>query len=131
MRRLTLGLLIGSLMLGGMVVPAEARGWHRRRHGHHYRHHVRHHDHHSHHNGHGYFLGGFLAGAGTVLILDALVTPRVAYAPPVVYQPSYYRGPVCRNIWVPRRWDLRSRQENGFTTYYHVWVEGYWQRQCY
>ena len=118
MRRVALSLLIGSLVLGGAAVSVEASG---RQHGHH----------HHHGHGHDHFLGGFLAGAGTVLILDALLAPRVVYPPPVVYQPFYYRVPVCRDVWVPGRWELQSREQNGFTTYYHVRVEGDWQRQCY
>lgn len=119
MKHVTLGLLIGSLVLGGLVLPAEARGRH---HGHHGRHH-RHH--------HGHFAGGFLAGAATFLAVDALRTPRVVYTSPVVHQPVYYRAPVCRDIWVPGRRELRPRHQNGFTTYYHVSVDGYWQRQCH
>ncbi len=111
MRRIAAGLVIGSLVLGGMALPAEARGGH---HGHHHGHH-----------GHGHFFGGFLAGAATVVILDALTTPRV------VYEPGYYRGPVCRDVWIPERWEVHTRQQNGFTTYYHVQVPGRWQRQCY
>lgn len=128
MRRLVLGLVIGSLVLGGMALPAEARSRHR---GHH-KHDVRHHNHHVHRpgRGHDHFFGGFQAGAGTVLILDALVTPRVAHAPRVVYQPVYYRAPVCQDVWVAGRWELRPLEENGFTTYYQVWLEGHWQRQC-
>jgi hypothetical protein len=86
--------------------------------------------------GGGYFAGGFLAGAGTVLVLNALVTPRVVYGPPVVYaapvvyQPVYYRAPVCQDVWVQERWELRPQQQNGFTTYYQVLVPGYWQRYC-
>lgn len=124
MRRIAMGLVIGSLVLGGMALPAEARGW---RHRHHGRHH-----------GHGQFFGGFLAGAGTVLLFDALTTPRVVYAPrvvygpPVVYEaPVYYRAPVCRDTWIPERWETRAREQNGFTTYYQVWVPGTWTRQCY
>jgi hypothetical protein len=49
----------------------------------------------------------------------------------VVHQPVYYRAPVCRDIWVPGRRELRPRHQNGFTTYYHVWVDGHWQRQCH
>ncbi|MBW8056909.1 MAG: hypothetical protein V3U42_09150 [candidate division NC10 bacterium] len=119
MKHVTLGLLIGGLVLGGLVLPAEARGRH---HGHHGRHH-RHH--------HGHFAGGFLAGAATFLAVDALRTPRVVYTSPVVHQPVYYRAPVCRDIWVPGRRELRPRHQNGFTTYYHVWVDGHWQRQCH
>lgn len=119
MRRLALAFLIGSLVLGGLALPAEARGWHHRRHGHHYRHH------------HGHFAGGFVAGAVTILAIDALLTPRVVYAPPVVYQPVYHRAPVCRNNWVPGRWETQPRTQNGFTSYYQVWVEGHWQQQCY
>lgn len=125
MRRLAVGLFIGSLVLGGMVLPAEAGQWHRGYKGHY-------------HRGYsgGYFAGGFLAGAGTVLVLNALVTPRVVYgppvvyAPPVVYQPVYYRAPVCQDVWVQERWELRPQQQNGFTTYYQVLVPGYWQRYC-
>jgi len=125
MRRLAVGLVIGSLVLGGMALPAEAGHWHRGYRGH----------------GHGHFAGGFLAGAGTVLILDALRTPRVVYAAPVVYGPPVvyaapvvyqpvYRAPVCQDVWVQERWELRPQQQNGFTTYYQVFVPGYWQRYC-
>lgn len=126
MRRIALGLVIGSLVLGGMSLPAQAGGRHYR----HYRQ-QRHFRHHGHHDGHGHFFGGFLAGATTFLVLDALTTPRVVYAPPVVYEPVYRRVPVCRNVWVPERWELQARQQNGFTTYYEVRVPGYWQQQCY
>ena len=125
MRRLAVGLVIGSLVLAGMALPAEAGRWHRGHHG--YYHHG---------YGGGYFAGGFLAGAGTVLVLNALVTPRVVYGPPVVYaapvvyQPVYYRAPVCQDVWVQERWELRPQQQNGFTTYYQVLVPGYWQRYC-
>jgi len=106
-------------MLGGMALPAEAGNWHRGHKGYYHRGY-----------GGGYFTGGFLAGAGTVLVLNALVTPRVVYGPPVVYQPVY-RAPVCQDVWVQERWELRPQQQNGFTTYYQVLVPGYWQRQCY
>ena len=125
MRRVACGFLVGSLVLGGLAVAAEAGGWHRRHHG---RHHFRPRFHHGRHHGH--FAGGFLAGATTVLILDALYTPRVVYTPPVVYRPIPYRAPVCQDIWIPGRWELRSRQQGDFTTHYHVWVEDHWQRQC-
>lgn len=125
MRRIAFAFLIGSLLLAGSAQLAEARGWHHRRHGRHRVHHF-HHDRH----GHGYFAGGFLAGAVTFLVVDALVTPRAVYAPPVVYQPVYYRTPVCQNIWIPGRWELSPREDNGFTTYYQVWMEGHWQRHC-
>lgn len=131
MKRTAVGLIIGSLVLGGMSLPAEARSW---RHGHHRQHvYVRHH----HHDGTGHFLGGYLAGAATVLVLEALTTPRVvyappvAYAPPVVYAPVYTRVPVCQDVWIAERWETRSSQQNGFTTYYQVLVPGTWQRQCY
>jgi hypothetical protein len=119
MRCVVVGLLIGSLVLGVTVLPVEANGW--GRHGHHWRH------------GHGddHFVGGFVAGAATVLVLDALLTPRVVYAVPVVYEPVYYRVPACRDAWVPGYYALRPRVQNGFTTYYQVWMPGYWQRQCY
>ena len=131
MRRLAVGLVIGSLVLGGMTLPAEAGHWHRGYHGHHH-----------HGYGGGYFAGGFLAGAGTVLVLDALRTPRVVYAAPMVYAPPVvyaapvvyqpvYRAPVCQDVWVQERWDVRPQQQNGFTTYYQVLVPGYWQRHCY
>jgi len=125
MRRLAVGLVIGSLVLGGMALPAEAGHRHRGHHG--YYHHG---------YGGGYFAGGFLTGAATVLVLDALRTPRVVYAapvvyaPPVVYQPVY-RAPVCQDVWVQEHWELRPQQQNGFTTYYQVLVPGHWQRQCY
>jgi hypothetical protein len=125
MRRLAVGLVIGSLVLGGMALPAEAGHGHR---GYHKYHHQGH--------GGGYFAGGFLAGAGTVLVLNAFLTPRVVYGPPVVYaapvvyQPVYYRAPVCQDVWVQERWELRPQQQNGFTTYYQVLVPGYWQRYC-
>lgn len=112
MKRIAFAFLIGSLVLGGFALPAEARGWHHR-------------------HGHGHFLGGFLAGSATVLVVDALLTPRVVYAPPVVDRPLYYRAPVCQDVWVPGRWETRTRTENSFTTYYQGWVEGHWQRQCY
>lgn len=114
MKRVALGLLIGILVLGGMAVPAEAGHWH-----------------HGHHHGHDHFLGGFLTGAATVLVLDALRTPRFVYRPPVVYEPVYYRVPVCRDVWIPGRWQRTTRTQGSFMTYYDVWVEGYWQRQCY
>ena len=132
MKRLAVGLVIGSLVLGGMALPAEAGQWHRGYRGYY-----------PHGYGGGYFAGGFLAGAGTVLVLNALLTPRVVYAAPVVYappvvyaapvvyQPVYYRAPVCQDMWVQERWELRPQQQNGFTTYYQVLVPGYWQRQCY
>ncbi len=123
MKRAVVALVIGSLVLGGMSVPAEAGGWHHRHHSH-FRHH-------GHHDGHGHFLGGFLTGAATVLVLDAFLSPRVVYAPRVIYKPVYTRVPVCRNVWIPGRWDLRTSEQNGFTTYYHVWAPGYWQQQCY
>jgi hypothetical protein len=125
MRRLAVGLVIGSLVLGGMALPAEAGQW---RGGHK--------GYHRYGYGGGYFAGGFLAGAGTVLVLNTLLAPRVVYGPPVVYaapvvyQPDY-RVPVCHNVWVQERWELRPQQQNGFTTYYQVLVPGYWQRQCY
>ncbi len=115
MKRVAFAFLVGSLLLGGLALPAEARGWRLRRHGHH----------------HGHFAGGFLAGAATVLAFDAFLTPRVAYAPRVIHQPAYYRAPVCGNEWVPGRWELQTRTQNGFTSYYQVWVEGHWQRHCY
>lgn len=65
-----------------------------------------------------------MAGAATFLVLDALTTPRVVYAPPVV-------APVCRNVWVAERWEVQAREQDGFTTYYQVLVPGTWQRQCY
>ena len=121
MRRIAVGLVIGSLVLGAMTLPAEARGWH--------------HGHYGRHYGSGYFFGGFVSGAATVLVLDALTTPRVVYGPPVVYgpvyAPVYYRAPVCRDVWVPERWEVHPRHDNGFTTYYQVLVPGTWQRQCY
>lgn len=122
MRYIASGLLIGNLVWGGMVLPAEARGSHPKHHPRHYSHHVYLHDHRS---APGHFAGGFLAGAATVLVVNALQTPRVVYTRPVVY-----RSPVCRNIWVPGQWELRPHQDNGFTTYYQVWVEGHWQQQC-
>jgi hypothetical protein len=135
MRRLAVGLVIGSLVLGGMALPAaEAGGKHRGYYGHrggHYGHGGK-----DYRYGGGYFAGGFLAGAGTVLVLNALLTPRVVYAPPVayaapvVYQPVY-RTPICQDVWVQERWEVRPQQQNGFTTYYQVLVPGYWQRQCY
>jgi hypothetical protein len=117
MRGVYVGLLMGGLVLGPMALPAWAGGWH---HGHH------------HHHGHGHFFGGFFAGAATVLIVDALATPRVVYAPPPAYfGPAYYRAPVCRDVQTPDRWELRARDQNGFITYYHVWVPGSWRRECY
>lgn len=122
MRYIASSFLIGNLVWGGMVLPAEAGGSHPKHHPHHYSHHVYLHDH-SYAPGH--FVGGFLAGAATVLVVNALRTPRVVYTRPVVY-----RSPVCQNIWAPGQWELRPRQDNGFTTYYQVWVEGHWQQQC-
>lgn len=119
MRRFIFALVVGSLLLAGLALPAEAGHWHHRHRGHHYGRH------------HGHFAGGFLAGAATVLIVDALRTPRVVYAPPVVYHPVHYRAPVCRNDWIPGRWELQGRTQNGFTSYYQVWVDGHWQRHCY
>ncbi len=133
MRHIACSLLIGNLVLGGMVLPAEAGGRrhkhyrHRVHHGHHHRRHVYRHDH---HYGPGHFVGGFLAGAATVLVVNSLHTPRVVYTHPVAYRPAPYRAPVCQNIWVPGEWELRPRHDNGFTTYYHVWVEGRWQQHC-
>jgi hypothetical protein len=93
MKHCTLGLLIGSLVLGGIVIPAEARGRHYRHHGRDDAHHVYRHLHPKFHHGyhHGYYAGGFLAGAATVLAVGALHTPRV------VYQPVYYAG-VSRSL---------------------------------
>lgn len=127
MKRFTLGLFMGSLVLGGMVIPAEAGGQHRSHYGHDQAHHVHRHGHPVFHYGrhHGHFAGGFLAGAATVLAVEALYTPRV------VVQPVYYRAPVCRNDWVPGRWEVRTQTQNGFTSYYQVWLDGHWQRQCY
>ena len=105
------GFFIGSLVVGAMALPAEAHRWHHHHHGHH---------------GHGHFLGGFLAGAATALLLDALLTPRVVREPRY-----YYRGMICRDVLIPGRWELRTREQNGFTTYYHVRVPGYWRRECY
>ncbi|MFQ5840676.1 MAG: hypothetical protein ACE5HK_08145 [Candidatus Methylomirabilales bacterium] len=105
-RAVGVALLIASLVLGGMVLPAEARGGH--------------HGHHGHHHGHGHFFGGFLAGAATVLILDALHRPRVIH-----------HHPVCRDIWIEGHWEVQPREQNGFISYYQVWVPSYWQRQCY
>lgn len=119
MRRIILAFVVGSLLLGGLALPAEARNWHRR----HLRHYSGHH--------HGHFAGGFVAGAVTILAVDALLTPRVVYAPPVVYRPVYYRAPVCRNDWIPGRWETQSRTQNGFTSHYQVWIDGHWQQQCY
>ncbi len=115
MRRVAFAFLVGSLLLGGLALPAEARGWHHRRHGHH----------------HGHFAGGFVAGATTALAFNALYTPRIVYARPVVHEPLYYRGPVCRDVWVPGQWEIRTQTQNGFTTYYQLWVASHWQRQCY
>ena len=126
MKHCTLGLLIGSLVLGGIVIPAEARGRHHRHHGRDDAHHVYRHVHPKLHHGyhHGHYAGGFLAGAATVLAVGALHTPRV------VYQPVYYRPPVCRDHWVPGRWEVQTRTQNGFTSYYQLWVPGHWQRHC-
>ncbi len=140
MQRVACCLLVGSLLVGGMALSAEAGGWHDR-HYRHYRHygHYRHHRHdfhppfhhrHPHRPHHGHFACGFLAGAATILVLDALLTPRVVYAPPVVYYPVTHRAPVCEDIWIPGRWELRPQQDNGFITYYQVWVNGHWERQC-
>ncbi|MFQ5520438.1 MAG: hypothetical protein ACE5FK_03485 [Candidatus Methylomirabilia bacterium] len=122
MRRVACALFVGSLVVGGLTLPAEARGWHHRHHGHHRVHHHKH--------GHGHFAAGFLAGAATFLVVDALSTPRVVHPTPVVYEPVYYRAPLCRDFWVPGRWEVRTQGQNGFTSYYQVWVEGHWQRQC-
>lgn len=119
MRGVAFGFLVGTLILGGLTLPAEAGGRHHKHHGHHHRHHG-----HFRSHGPGHFVGGFLAGAATVLVVDALHPPRV------VYQPDYYRTPVCRNTWVPGRWEVRPRTDNGFTTYYHVWVQGHWSQRC-
>jgi len=113
-KRIGMGCIIVILALGGMAATAEAHGW-------------RHH----HHHGHGHFFGGFLFGATTVLVIDAVTTPRVVYAYPPPPPPVYYRVPVCQDVLVPGRSELRARDNNGFTTYYHVWVPDSWQRQCH
>lgn len=127
MKYVTLGLLMGSLVLGGMVIPVEAGGRPRGHHGYDHAHHVRRHVrpvfpsvHH-----HGHFAGGFLAGAATVLAVEALYTPRL------VVEPVYYRAPVCRHDWVPGRWEIQTQTQQGLTSYYQVWVDGHWQRHCY
>lgn len=112
--------LASSLVLGGLAIPAEATGRHHKHHKHHVRHHHR----------HGHFVSGFVTGAGTALVVKALYTPRVVYTAPVVYEPVAYPTPVCRNSWVPGGWQLRAQQDNGFTSYYQVWVGSHWQRQC-
>lgn len=122
MKPMTLAFLAASLMLGGMVVPAEATGWNHKPYGHHVYYH--------HYPKHGHFVRGFVVG-GTALVVKTLYTPRVVYAAPVVYESVSYRTPVCRNVLVPGRWELRTQTQNGFTSYYQVWVAGYSQRQCY
>ena len=125
MKRAVVILVVGTLMLGGMALPAEANGRHR---GPRRTHVVHHHDS---SGGPGHFLGGFFAGAATILVLDALTTPRVVYASPPPPAPVYYRAPVCRDVLIPGRWEVRPRQDNGFITYYQVWVPDQWQRECY
>lgn len=109
-----------SLVLGGMAIPAGATGRHHR----HHKHYVRH-DHR-----HGHFVSGFVTGAGSALVVRALYTPRVVYTAPVAYESVSHRAPVCWNSWVSGGWQLRTQQHNGFTSYYHVWVGGHWQRHC-
>jgi hypothetical protein len=121
MKRMTFAFLVASLVLGGMVVPAEATGWNHK----HYGHHVHYHPKQNH------FVRGFVVGTGTALVIKALYTPRVVYTAPAVYESVSYRTPVCRNVLVPGRWELRTQTQNGFTSYYQVWVEGQSQRQCY
>ncbi|MFQ5882385.1 MAG: hypothetical protein ACE5I9_07925 [Candidatus Methylomirabilales bacterium] len=127
MKHFTLGLLIGALVLGGIVIPAEARGRHHRHHGRDDAHHVYRRVHPKFHHGyhHGHYAGGFLAGAATVLAVEALHAPRV------VVQRVYYGAPACRHDWVPGRWEFRIRTENGFNSYYQVWAAGHWQQHCY
>jgi hypothetical protein len=112
-----------SLMLGGMVVPAEATG----RNYTHYGYQV----HYYHHPKHSHFVRGFVVGTGTALVVKTLYTPRVVYTAPAVYEPVSYHTPVCRDVLVPGRWELRTQTQNGFTSYYQVWVAGHSQRQCY
>jgi hypothetical protein len=76
MKRVAFAFLAASLLAGGMVLPAEATGWHHTYRGRHIRH-IR--------PTHGRFVRGFLAGAGTVLVIKTLHTPRVVYrTPPVI-----------------------------------------------
>jgi len=124
MKRAAVILVVGTLVLGGTARLTEAGGWN---HGRPNRHQVHHH----HDPGPGHFFGGFFAGAATILILDALTTPRVVYASPPPPAPVYYRAPVCRDVLIPGRWEVRPRQDNGFITYYQVWVPDQWQRECY
>jgi hypothetical protein len=121
MKRVAFAFLAVSLLAGGMVLPAEATGWHHTYRGRHIRHRR---------PTHGRFVRGFLAGAGTVLVVKTLHTPRVVYRTPVVYDRGVYRAPVCQTSWVPGRWEVRTQTRNGFTSYYHVRVEGHWQQQC-
>ncbi len=121
MKRVAFAFLAVGLVVGGMVLSVEARGRTHKHHGHRIRHHR---------HGHGRFARGFLAGAGTVLVVKSLHTPRVVYRAPLVYKRVSYRAPVCRNDWVPDRWEVRTRAQNGFTSYYHVRVGGHWQQQC-
>ena len=123
MKPMALALLATSLMLSGMVVPAEATGRNHK----HYGHHVYYH----HYPKHSHFVRGFVVGTGTALVVKTLYTPRVVYTAPVVYESVSYRTPVCRNVLVPGRWELRTQTQNGFTSYYQVWVAGHSQRQCY
>ncbi|MFQ5658458.1 MAG: hypothetical protein ACE5G5_13025 [Candidatus Methylomirabilales bacterium] len=128
MKRVACALFIGALLTTGFALPAEARHRHHKHRRHRGHHHIRHIPHHGH--GHGHFAAGFLAGAATVLVADALYPPRVVHTTPVFYQPVYYQAPVCRDFWVPGRWEVRTQRQNGFTSYYQVWVEGHWQRHC-
>ena len=123
MKRVAFAFLAAGLVLGGMTIPAEAKGWHHKHPGHRVYHH--------HHRKHGHFVRGFVFGTGTALVVKALYTPRVVYTAPAVYEPVSYRTPVCRDVWIPGRWELRTQTQDGFTSYYQAWVEGHSQRQCY
>ena len=117
MKRAVVAVVIGTLIVAASVLPADAHGF---RHG-------------RHHHHHGHFLPGFLAGAATVLILDALLAPRIVYEPHY-YPPGpryYYRDLICRDVWIPERWELRTQEQNGFLSYYRVHRPGFWRRECY
>lgn len=116
-KRIGAAVLIGSLVLGTMALPAEAGGWGRRGHGH-YR--V--------YGGHGHFIGGFLPGIAAGVILGTIFAPRYYYydAPRPVYQAP---APVCQDAWVPGHWVVRRYADS--PGYERFWVEGYWEQRCY